>query len=164
LRNDHTDGHVDTLARFVAPGRVVCMRADGPTYRDDPNRAALEDIAATLRRARDARGRVLDVVEIPAPGPVFGPDADAGPDPDAREQMLLPASYLNFYIGNARVVVPTYGSPHDDAAVAAIAAVFPDRETVGVDARAVLVGGGGFHCISKQQPRVPVSLAHHLEE
>jgi agmatine deiminase len=138
LRNDHTDGHVDTLARFVAPGVVVCMQPTGP---DDPNRAALEAAARDLASFTDARGRRLEVVRIPSPGLV----TDAG-------GAVMPASYVNFYVGDRAVVVPTYGAPADDAAVAGVAALFPLRRTVGIDARAVLGGGGAFHCISQQQP------------
>ena len=141
LINDHTDGHVDNIARFVAPGTVVCMRAhDGPG-RSDPHRHILDQIAADLRAARDAAGQPLNVVEIPAPGPVH----------DARGD-LVPASYMNFYIGNSAVVVPVYGTDHDHAAVDALAAVVPGRRVIGVDAHAVLVGGGAFHCISREQP------------
>lgn len=141
LRNDHTDGHVDNVARFVAPGTVVCMRAHDP---DDPQRDILDQIARTLRAARDAAGRPLTVVEIPSPGPVR----------DARGD-IVPASYMNFYLGNSAVVVPVYGTPHDHAAVDALAAVFPGRRVVGVDAHAVLAGGGAFHCISREQPAAP---------
>ena len=139
LQNDHTDGHVDTLARFVAPGRVVCMRAHD---KSDPNRAVLDQIAADLERERDAHGQPLEVVELPSPGRILGP-----PDDD-----LMPASYVNFYLGNRTVVVPTYGSPWDQRAVDTLAAVFPDRQTIGLDARAIITGGGAFHCISKEQP------------
>ena len=140
LQNDHTDGHVDTIARFVAPGVVACMEpAQG-----DPNRDALARVIQSVGATRDARGRALEAALVPSPGAVV--DADGA---------LMPASYLNFYIGNATVVVPTYGAANDDAAVAAVAALFPDRRTVGVDARAVLTGGGAFHCITQQQPAVP---------
>lgn len=139
LHNDHTDGHVDNLARFVAPGRVVCMRARDAR---DPNREVLDQIARDLAAARDAAGRPLEVIEIPSPGTVTGEDG-----------ALMPASYMNYYLGNATVVVPVFGTPYDDQAVHAIASLFPDRRTLGVDARAVLVGGGAFHCISREQPR-----------
>ncbi|HWN67674.1 MAG TPA: agmatine deiminase family protein [Haliangium sp.] len=141
LLNDHTDGHVDNIARFVGPGTVVCMRAHD---RNDPHREILDEIARDLRAARDAAGRPLDVVEIPAPGLVR----------DARGD-IVPASYMNFYLGNSAVVVPVYGTPYDHAAVDALAAVFPGRRVVGVDAHAVLVGGGAFHCISREQPASP---------
>ncbi|HJW44636.1 MAG TPA: agmatine deiminase family protein [Geothrix sp.] len=140
LLNDHTDGHIDTLARFVAPGVVVCMRAlDG----DDPNAAALDQIAADLAAFTDARGRKLQVVRIPSPGLVL--DEEGEP---------MPASYVNFYIGNRTVVVPTYGTPHDKAAVAALTPLFPGRRVLGRSARAILSGGGAFHCITQQQPEV----------
>jgi len=134
LLNDHTDGHVDTVVRFVRPGVVVAMEARG---NDDPNRAAL----GALVREVDAHG--LELVRIPSPGRVV--DAEGRP---------MPASYVNFYVANSTVVVPTYGSPWDDEAVERIGALYPTRRTIGIDARAVLSGGGAFHCITQQQPRV----------
>jgi agmatine deiminase len=139
LLNDHTDGHIDTVARFLSPGVVVCMRPSGS---DDPNREVLAAIARDLSSMRDAAGRRLEVVRVPSPGSV----RDA-------EGRVMPASYVNFYLGNRAVVVPTYGTPWDDQAVEEIAALFPGRRTVGVPALAILAGGGAFHCITQQQPR-----------
>jgi len=133
LVNDHTDGHVDTIVRFVRPGVVVLME---PRASDDPNR----DILKALIREATSHG--LEVVRIPSPGRIA--------DPTGR---VMPASYVNFYIANASVVVPTYASPFDDEAVEKLAELFPGRRTVGVDARAILSGGGAFHCITQQQPR-----------
>lgn len=141
LRNDHTDGHIDTLARFVAPGVVVCMEARDSA---DPNAATLARLAADLEGMTDARGRRLEVVRIPSPGLL----EDESGEP-------MPASFVNFYIGNRSVVVPTYGTPFDTAAVAALAPLFPGRRVVGRSARAILSGGGAFHCITQQQPEVP---------
>ncbi len=138
LRSDHTDGHVDTLARFVAPGVVVCM---SPAGRGDPNRDALRQVARDLASFRDAEGRVLRIAEIPSPGLVL----------DARGE-VMPASYVNFYIANTTVVVPAYGVPNDEAATAGVAKLFPTRRTVSVPARDLLEGGGAFHCITQQVP------------
>jgi agmatine deiminase len=138
LRNDHTDGHADTLARFTAPGRVMCMKAADA---DDPNAALLERVAEQLSKLVDARGRRLAVESIPSPGLVLD-----------RKGQALPASYLNFYIGNRTVVVPTYGAAHDREAVARIAQAFPDRRTVGLSALAILQEGGAFHCITLNEP------------
>lgn len=131
LINDHTDGHVDNLARFVAPGRLALPRATGS---DDPNAA----IYADAKRRAEAFG--VEVAEIPSPGLI------------TRGDLVEPASYANFAITTNLVVVPTFGSIHDADGVAAIAALFPDRATIGLPADAVLAGGGGFHCASQQMP------------
>jgi agmatine deiminase len=138
LINDHTDGHIDTLVRFVAPGVVICMV---PRSKDDPNAAALKRIVAALSTMTDAKGRKLQVVTIPSPGTVLDDEGE-----------VMPASYVNFYIGNRTVVVPTYGNKFDAPAVKAIAACFPTRRTVGLSAKAILTAGGAFHCITQQQP------------
>ncbi len=131
LINDHTDGHVDNLARFVAPNRLALPRATGPS---DPNAAIYADAAA---RARDFG---VEVVEVPSPGLVeWG-------------GMVQPASYMNFVIANDVVIVPVFGTQHDDDGVAAIAELFPERAVIGLLADAVLAGGGGFHCSSQQMP------------
>lgn len=138
LLNDHTDGHIDTIARFTAPGVVMCMKAADAA---DPNFEIMNQIEADLRSFTDARGRRLEVVTVPSPGELLNADGE-----------VMPASYLNFYIGNTTVVVPTYAQSADAEAVAQIAGAFPGRRTVGLSARAILSGGGAFHCITQQQP------------
>lgn len=138
LLNDHTDGHIDNIARFLAPGVVACQSPSGP---DDPHAARLDEIAAQLENQRDARGRILKVVRIPSPGRVENEDGD-----------VVPASHMNFLIGNATVVVPTYGTPSAQKAVDALKPYFPGRNVVGLPSTHILSGGGSFHCITQQQP------------
>lgn len=146
LVRDHTDGHIDTLARFVGPGRVLCMQASDSS---DPNREVLGEIGRQLASMHDSQGRPLEVLEIPSPGRV---DDDSG--------LPLPASYLNYYIANGRIVVPVYDSAYDAAAVDAISACFSDsdigrqRPVTGLPARHIVTGGGAFHCITQQQPAI----------
>lgn len=131
LLNDHTDGHVDNLARFVAPGVLMIPEPDGD---DDPNAVIYADA-----RTR-AKTHGVEVAPMPSPGRVEV-DGEA-----------IPASYMNFYIGNAAVIVPVYGRPNDDAALDALRPFFPGRELVGLRSDAILSGGGSFHCCSQQMP------------
>ncbi len=132
LLNDHTDGHIDNIARFVAPGRVVCQ---APSGNNDPNAATLDRIARALS------GFGLDVVRIPSPGLIADDEGQA-----------VPASHMNFIIGNKTVVVPTYEKVYAQEALATLAALFPGRNVIGCSATAILTGGGSFHCITQQEP------------
>ena len=134
LKGDHTDGHVDNLARFVAEDRIAIPRATAP---GDPNAATYDDAATRA----EAFG--LKVARVPSPG--WMGEADEAE----------PASYMNFVIANDIVVVPTYGSAHDEEAVEAIGDLFPGRAAVGLRADAVLTGGGSFHCCSQHVPVLP---------
>ena len=137
LVDDETDGHVDNVARFIAPGVVMCAVASDPA---DPNAPFLAANRDRLRQSSDALSRPLEVIELPLPAPRQGP---AG---------LMPLSYLNFYIANGGVVMPAFGDAMDQAALECVAGVFPDRRVVQVDARDIVLGGGGVHCITQQQP------------
>ena len=137
LRNDHTDGHVDNLARFVGPATVAIPVAWG---RGDPNADAYDDAAKRLATMTDAAGTKIKVVRIPSPGWIDGED---GP---------LPASHMNFLIANQAVIVPIYAERPGAFAVDVLKQIFPDRAVIGLPSTAVLTGGGSFHCITQQEP------------
>jgi agmatine deiminase len=139
LPGDDTDGHVDQLVRFVAPGRVVCTLASDPAL---PSAAALEALRKQLGSARDARGRNLEVVDLPLPRPIATPEG------------ILPASPMNFLIVNGGVLVPVFGAPEsDDVALQRFAQLFPGRQIVPIPSRNLARGLGSVHCLSQQQPR-----------
>ena len=138
--SDHTDGHIDNLARFAGAGRVLCM---APAGDDDPNADVLDEIRAQLAGARDAHGRRLELITLPSPGEVTDADDE-----------LLSASYMNYCVTNSGVVVPTFDVENDETAVATIARCFPSRRVVGLSARSILAGGGSFHCITQQEPEL----------
>jgi agmatine deiminase len=138
LANDHTDGHVDNLARFVAPGVVACPVAFG---RGDPNARAYDDAARRLAAMTDAAGRRLQVMRIPSPGWIDGTDGKAAP-----------ASHMNFLIANRAVVMPIYAEEAGAFAIEALEHLFPGRQVIGLPSSAILTGGGSFHCITQQEP------------
>lgn len=135
MMNDHTDGHIDNIARFVAPNHVVCQ---SPYGADDPNAATFKNIYRTLKDSG------LEVTQIPSPG-LYRDEAGE----------IAPASHMNFIITNSCVVMPTYGSPSQDEALRILQNLFPHRNVFGAPANAVLTGGGSFHCITQQQPAAP---------
>jgi agmatine deiminase len=138
LTNDHTDGHVDNLARFVAPGVVACPVAFG---RDDPNAEVYDACAKSLSGMKDSRGVGLQVMRVPSPGRVLNEDGE-----------VVPASHMNFVIANEAVICPIYNERTASQALEALAAIFPERAVIGLPSRALLTGGGSFHCITQQEP------------
>jgi agmatine deiminase len=138
LANDHTDGHIDNLARFVAPGVVACPIAFG---RDDPNAEVYDAAARALAGFKDARGVALQVMRIPSPGRIV--NAEGG---------VAPASHMNFVIANDAVIAPIYENYASGFAIDALKEAFPEREVIGLTSRALLTGGGSFHCITQQEP------------
>ena len=150
LLNDHTDGHIDNVARFVAPGVVVCMR---PVSAEDPNRDVLLAIEASLRASTDAQGRSLTVHTLPSPGAVTD-----------DEGQLLAGSHLNFYIANSAVLVPSYGAASEGEAASVLQSLFPGRKVVFCPASALLTGGGSLHCMTQQVPagyQTPLRMLTH---
>lgn len=137
IEGDDTDGHIDDIARFVNPTTVLCAYEEDAASK---NHAILKENFEILENATDQDGAKLTVIKLPMPGIVPAHDR------------VLPASYANFYIGNTKVLVPTFGTGNDQKALDIIQSVFPDRKVVGVDATYLVYGLGTFHCMSQQQP------------
>jgi agmatine deiminase len=153
---DETDGHIDELACFTSPGHVALTWTED---RRDPQYDISQDAYRRLRSARDARGRRLAIHKIHQPGPLFmtaeeaaGIDMHRGTQPRLAGDRL-PASYINFYVANKRVVMPLYDKRWDGAAMRTLKRLFPTREVIGIATREVLLGGGNIHCITQQVPR-----------
>jgi agmatine deiminase len=154
---DETDGHVDNLACFVRPGVVLLTWVEDPA---DPQHAISRDALARLEAATDARGRSFEVIKVHAPGPLTTTAEEAAgvePVPGTQPRRAgdrLAASYVNFYVGNSRLVYPLLDPSRDEEAGAILRDAFPEHEVVGVAAREILLGGGNVHCITQQVPAV----------
>ncbi|MFI1223369.1 agmatine/peptidylarginine deiminase [Streptomyces sp. NPDC020884] len=140
LLDTETDGHVDGVCAFAAPGTVVVSLPEDPTH---PDYARMRANRAVLEVASDAQGRPLEIIDIPQTSftGIAGGEVEV--------------SYLNFYVANGGVVVPVAGAPQDEAALRTIATAYPGRKVVGVRAPAIAYGGGGVHCITQQIPAAP---------
>lgn len=143
LLNDHTDGHVDNIARFIAPGRIACMK---PSGQDDPNAEVYRAILDTLRGQTDAGGRPLEIIDVPSPGRIVD-----------GEGQIIPASYMNFYIANHSIIVPVYAENEEQErymieAVETLGEAAGRDHVYAIGAHHTLTGGGSFHCITQQQP------------
>jgi agmatine deiminase len=140
IEGDDTDGHVDDIARFTGPRDVVVAAEPDP---GDPNHSPLESDRRILEEASDERGRKLSVTQIRMPKAVYAQDG------------RLPASHLNFYIGNRAVLVPTFGGESDREAIRTLEGAFPERAVTGIDCRALVYGLGTIHCVTQQVPSGP---------
>lgn len=153
---DETDGHVDNLCCFVAPGEVVLTWCDDE---EDPQYPISREALDILENAIDARGRRLKVHKLPQPAPMYILEEEAsGIDRLNSSRPRGPGdrmagSYVNFYIGNSVVVMPSLDPALDDVARGILQGIFPSRRVIGVPAREILLGGGNVHCITQQQPR-----------
>jgi len=142
LENDHTDGHIDTITRFTDPRTIVtCVCAD----KSDPNYVVMQTNLDTLRSATDTHGKAFTIVELPLPVNRL-----------ELEGERLPPTYANFYICNGAVIVPQYDDPNDERALEILAPLFPGRAIIGSPGRALITGGGSFHCVTQQQPTGPM--------
>ena len=138
LENDHTDGHIDTITRFTDERTIVTSVDEDPT---DPNHAVMAANLAALREMTDLGGQPFRIVELPLPARRL-----------EGAEGRLPPTYANFYIGNGFVAVPQYGDPNDARALEVLTPLFPGREVIGLNSRAIIEGGGSFHCVTQQQP------------
>lgn len=134
LMNDHTDGHVDNLARFIGPRHVLCPAASGA---DDPNAELYEEVARELVAAG------LRVSRLTSPGLIGACE---------------PASHMNFVLTNDAVFLPVYEDKYSAQAMPELKRLFPDREIIALPARHILSGGGSFHCMTREIPRFPIAL------
>ena len=139
LLGDHTDGHVDNIARFIGPGHVLCQT---PSGEDDPNADILRAIEDELRSAE------LEVSTIPSPGRLENEDGEP-----------IPASHMNFLISNGRVILPVYEDTYSKIAEAELQALMPDHEVIALPANHILTGGGSFHCMTQQVPEIDGGLS-----
>lgn len=137
IAGDDTHGHVDDLCRFVNPGTVVLCREDNPK---DANYGALAENRERLEGMRIEDGTAIKVVDLPMPAPLY------------FDGVRLPASYANFYIANAAVLVPTFNDPQDRVALGILAELIPDRPVVGIHAVDLVWGLGTLHCLTQQEP------------
>ena len=143
IEGDDTDGHVDDLTRFVDPSTVVTVVEDDPA---DPNYAPLRDNLERLHSMKDQDGQPLRVVTLPMPRPLH------------QEGQRLPASYANFYIGNAVVLLPTYDPERDEIARGTLQELFPTRRVVPIDSTDLVWGLGACHCVTQQWPTVIATI------
>lgn len=136
--NDHTDGHVDEVARFVSPRKIVCAYEDNPK---DENYEILRENYRLLQNAASTDGKPFDIIELPMPHMYY------------EDGVKAPVSYTNFYIGNAAVLAPVFNDDNDDKALKILQDCFTDREVIGIDCTDIIYGGGAVHCITQQQPK-----------
>ncbi len=139
LTNDHTDGHIDEIARFASENTILFAYEDNKA---DPNFKILEDTYQTLKKATDHNGKPFNLINLPMPHKAYN---DGG---------SIPASYCNFYIGNTAVLAAVFNDPNDARALEIIQSCFPDRKVIGIDCSDIIYGGGAIHCMTQQQPTI----------
>ena len=135
--NDHTDGHVDEVARFINPNKILLAYEENIT---DENYERLKENLEILEESTDQNGNKFEIINLPMPHMKYDDDKKA------------PVSYANFYIGNRTVLVSLFNDENDEKAISIIKSCFPDREVVGIDCTDLIYGGGALHCITQQEP------------
>jgi agmatine deiminase len=137
IEGDDTDGHIDNLARFVGPRKIVCVVEEDE---NDANYLSLKKNYDHLVKTTDQEGNPFEIIPLPMPGYI------------GSHTERLPASYANFYIANKSVLVPVYNHPNDKQALAILEPLFPEREIIPIPSTTLIWGLGGVHCLTKQQP------------
>ena len=150
IEGDDTDGHVDDITRFVAPG-IILTAMENDTR--DMNHGILKENFHVLHSARDAAGKKFNIVPFPMPGRVGVKKGHSLPAGQAGSSGRLPASYANFYIGNKAVLLPVYSHRNDRQAERILKKLFPGRKVVPIECTALVYGLGSIHCVTQQQPR-----------
>jgi agmatine deiminase len=148
LEGDHTDGHIDTITRFVNENTIITSVCDDPS---DANFQTMQDNLERLKSFSNLSGAPFKILELPLPKNRLEHVGEIA----VAQGLLgerLPPTYANFYIANGAVIVPTYGDPNDDLALEILKPLFPDRQVIGLVSRAIINGGGSFHCVTQQQP------------
>ncbi len=138
IAGDDTDGHIDDIARFVSPSKVLCAMEERSS---DPNHTVLKKDFDLLSKSRDQDGEPFEVVPLPMPGAVRSSDG------------RLPASYSNFYIGNRAVLLPIFGHENDEKAIGLVEEAFKGRKVVPLNCTPLVYGLGAIHCVTQQQPK-----------
>jgi len=139
LVNDHTDGHIDEIARFVSPNKILCAFAEDT---QDENYERLRENFEILENATDQKGNKFEIIKLPIPNMHYS------------NGTRTPASYTNFFIGNKVVLAPIFNDKNDEKAISIIKSCFPDREVVPIDCTDLIYGGGALHCITRDEPAV----------
>ena len=140
ITGDDTDGHVDDLARFVSSNQIVVAS----THSQDENYSLLCENKEILDKVYNGS---FEIIELPMPNKIL------------VNRVVVPASYCNFYIANKKVIVPIFDDPNDQEALAILEECFPDREVIGLNSNNIIYGLGSFHCLSKQEPKIPTNRA-----
>lgn len=155
LANDHTDGHIDDIARFVAPNKIVCAYENNET---DENYSSLKDNFEILKNSTDQDGNPFEIIKLPMPhmwyekGHTVHSATDSASKLQRGEPEKAAVSFANFYIGNKVILVPVFSDQNDSSALQTLQSCFPGRETIGINCGNIIYGGGTIHCMTQQQP------------
>ncbi len=148
LEGDHTDGHIDTITRFIDENTIITSVCEDPS---DANFQTMQENLERLKTFTNLDGQPFEILELPLPKNRLehvGEIASAS----GLQGERLPPTYANFYIANGAVIVPIYGDLNDELALEILTPLFPDRQVIGLSSRAIINGGGSFHCVTQQQP------------